>query len=425
MSVTIGRVGRDGITIPDPEISYSGNQVTLSGQYTPEPGSATATADTLWLRDQLLGLADNDGEPIVPVRSTTVPTLDGFYRVVDAQASHPTGSMKETEPYLSWSATLDRLKDFREPRIEIYGVYGTVTNSFGITLPTAVTAVPQLVEDWLAGIRQAVGRRDTPDGQVFYATDPTLPSKSYIGRYSVRPAYYYLGGCKAEYQVSSGQWRTVIGRRRFTNEDIGFGTALLRADNGLVRITPRGLQFTVEWWDQAAGAWTTPISFVMWEKVSNLQVFMQAGGVLRSAPEELTIRMGAIRLNAPEYGPLTIDLRLRRGSRWVYGALTSAYTSNQFELRFPNVTAATNLTGAIRRTSNNTEGHREIIASAPTHTVDLTTGRLAQTGTTNTSWLFGFGVELHGSSATGDDTANSQKLEWFAAQSETQRVVAV
>jgi len=429
VSITIGRVGSDGIDLQDPDISYSGNQVTLSGQYTPDAGSATGVADTLWLREQLLGLAANEAEPVVPVVWSARPEfgdeLDGFYRVVDAQASFPVGSVNADAPFLQWSVTLERSLDYRQPRAEIYGIWSTVPNDFSISLANVITAVPSAVFDWDPGIPPAIGQRTTPDGNVRYAVLTNVASGTYVGKFALWPPDWYDGACRAQYAVASGRWRNVIGRRSFTSLEIGDQS--VRVDNGLARVTPWNGSLWVEWYDPPG--WTTALGFTLWEHSASHQVMPTTAAVLRSSPEEITLRVGASQSGLPEWGPVTVDVTLRRGSRWVYGKLTST-RQGQWELRFPGTVASSTVTdgfghtGAIRRTSNNADGNREMLASNRTFTSDLVNGRIYQATTTNTEFLFGIGLELNGSAATGDDTANSQKAEWFSGQSETQRVVA-
>lgn len=428
MTVTIGRVGSDGINLDDPELSFSGDQVTMSGIYTPAAGSSTAVVDGLWLRDQILGLAGNDGEPVVPVRWSTRAEfgdeLDGFYRVVDAQATLGTAALHPDAPSVPWGLTLQRAKDYRQPRMEVFGAYSLVANGFALTQFHVIVGIPKAALDRDPGIPPAMGTRTTPDGDVSFAVLTASTSGTYLAKFSLQPAYWYVGGCRAQFDVGSGDWRTIIGRRAVTSLEAG--NQQLRIDNGLVRVTPSGTNIAVQWFNGTA--WSTSINFLPYEHSTPKQVRMYSGTVLRQSPEEITVRMSGTWDGLPEYGPVTVDLTLRRGSYWVYCKITST-RQGQWEIRFPTTVACTDVLtggsgGAIRRTSNNSNGNRELLA-ANTYSADLVNGRIYQTTATNTEWTFGIGIELGGSGAVGtDNEATNQKLEWFSAQSETMRVVA-
>jgi len=94
---TIGRIGvdvangGDGATLNHPfEWSQSGRQVNLQG-IQKQSSDNTAT----WLVEQILGLdpSNNPDEEWVPITSATVPELNGYFRIVSADATLPQGSL--------------------------------------------------------------------------------------------------------------------------------------------------------------------------------------------------------------------------------------------------------------------------------------------------------------------------------------------
>lgn len=420
MSVTIGRVGSDGIELPDPEISYSGSQVTLSGTFTPPAGSATGLVDTLWLREQLLGLVGNDDEPVVPVVWSTRPQLNGYYRVTDAQASLPTGSTQGEAPFLPWGATLDRVVDYRQAPLEVFGVHGLIANGLGITGADVMTAAPSLAVDWWPGVGSTTaGTRVADNGTLQISVDPSSTlSTTYLSRLSIAPEYYYIGAARAEYGVdSTPTWRTVIGRQAFTTTEIP-ASNLVRISNGLVRVRPTATTLQVEWFNGTS--WSTPTSFQLVQGASFNPFSFIVGRVLLCSPTEVVLRLEVT--VASSAVPYIVDLRLRRGSRNVLVRIAS-YLSDSFGVRFSPGVAATSLTGGLRRTSNNSSGNREILISNTATTKNTSVGMLTDS-TVRNSVLFGIGAEIGGSSATLQNVASLQVSEWFSAQSETQRVVA-
>jgi hypothetical protein len=420
MSVTIGRVGTDGITIPDPDISWSGDQVSLSGQYTPDAGSATGLADTLWLREQLLGLVGSDDEPVVPVTWSDRGEFDGYYRPTDVQASLPVGSTKEAEPFLPWSVTLERVKDYRQPPLEVFGVYGIVSNALGITGADTMTAAPSLAVDWWPNVGTTTGTRVADTGTLQIIVDISSPiSTTYLSRLSIAPAYYYIGACRAEYAVdNTPTWRTVIGRRAFTTSDIPAANSV-RISNGLVRVRPTATTLQVQWYN--GSAWSAATSFQLTQGASANVLNFIVGRVLLSSPTEVVLRIEAI-IGGSGVVPYTVDLRLRRGSRNVQIRL-AAYLSDSFGLRFASAVPSTTLTGGLRRTTNNADGNRELLISNTATTKNTSVGSITDP-TIRNSVLFGIGAEVGGSSAASLDVAARQVSEWFMSVSETQRVVA-
>ena len=91
----------------------------------------------------------------------------------------------------------------------------------------------------------------------------------------------------------------------------------------------------------------------------------------------------------------------------------------------PNPTyAGTTLTGGVRKTTNDANGHRTFLVSNNGTTISTGNGSVAQASAGN-PMLFAIGIELTGSSATGLNVAAEQAAQFWMGTSESGIVTAL
>jgi hypothetical protein len=432
VSLTIGRIGvgttagGDGQVLDDDDAAKAvqdGRQVTLTGAVT---GFTRPAA--LWQARQIIGLTDGD-EPVVPCTFGQAPELDGYYRVLSSNVDVQQVGNATHQSYIPWTVTLEQVTNYRQPQVELATAFGVRTNGRSITAVDAVQAFPGPS----AAIKSAVdadtnSSRSVGDGSgnaVVYLQDSGMSTSGYgVGSFVAEAADYYIGCCRVEHDLGSSTYRHAVGRPDFPPVDPP-SSAVMRIQNGLLRATftygnASVSAWQIEWWD--GSQWDTATVFEVYGFGDHGELILHAPAVLYNTAEACAVRFRVVGSSLAE-GLTHVDFSVRRGSRWltVYMEGDLAPTGG-WQGRLASSTATTSITGGIRRTSNNGGGNRELIASASNATADNTNGRL--TGPSQTSDTFGFGCEVAGSSAAGQNTAANQMEEWFAVVSERAVVVA-
>jgi hypothetical protein len=93
-------------------------------------------------------------------------------------------------------------------------------------------------------------------------------------------------------------------------------------------------------------------------------------------------------LYAMALGRFTVDLTLRRGSRFVE-LYVQGQTSSTLKAVLTTPEASTAGTGFVRVTANDANGNRAIVGSARTFTADTTNGGLSKASTTTLDAFLG------------------------------------
>lgn len=434
MSLQIGRIGLaaanggDGYTLDDP------STITQNGRALKLEGVQSGTTDALlWLRDQFLGLVEDGAEPVIPVifSSTLSSQLDGYYRVVGAQADHPRGGLgaSGSTNWMFWSVDLERIRDWRNPKVEISTFAGIVTNSHSVTDGSIWVGNPGGTESYFHGYSLGLALTTNSNGDGFTqslwsTTEPagTLATTTPFTQHLYVPAAsWYKGGCRIEYNVASGgTYYEVTGRRPFPSADI---VGRIRMSNGLVRVLPNTVGGVLTyWWD--GSAWD---GSYRWDQVrgASTVITWNSATVLRNTPEECAIRL-ASDVSGASLGPVYLDLSIRRGSRNVIGYLVGGGYQSSFQFSVtPNATyAGTSITGGVRKTSNDGNGNRTFLVSNNGTTISTANGSVAQ-ASTGSPMLFAIGCEVGGSGASGLDVVAVQAAQFWCGMSESQIVTAL
>lgn len=240
MSLTVGRAQLGDVAI----VKSSGDQLDV--QVDLDAGSGD---EMKAIRQQLVGLAANPDEEVVPVVWSEDSDVDGFYTVRSVTVPS-TPVMLDAGFIPDLQVSLQRVAGgYANPTFEVYATNVSRTNAHGVT-GTPLLAVPgdgtSLTFD-LTGFTYlgTWDSRPTADGVEMFVTSGGDPNgKAY--RFDVEPADFYKGCCSIELEYG-GSWYPVVGRQ------IPHATRF-RISNQIVRFTSGDAsnEATFEVWDGAS-----------------------------------------------------------------------------------------------------------------------------------------------------------------------------
>ncbi|MCA1840226.1 MAG: hypothetical protein LC723_07845, partial [Actinobacteria bacterium] len=153
---------------------------------------------------------------------------------------------------------------------------------------------------------------------------------------------------------------------------------------------------------------------------TNIQAW-QSVSIIRNTFEQCIIRLTANIVNTP--GRVTLDLTLKRGSRFVEGYLQSS-SSATLKVMPNNVTTSTSATsGTVVASSNDTNGNKPIIGSARTFTADTVNGGLSKAATTSLDFYIGAIIQPGGGAAQSGDAAADLQAQYIGTLPESTYIV--
>lgn len=423
---TIGKAGLasasggDGLVLRFSDWRQDGDEVQVRGVIR---GSEQSTlADVKSLRDQVAGYGPhNTDEPVVPVTWVQDPTQDGFYRVNQVQMnSEMTGRLKAAsdgnELAWSFSADLQRVPGWQAPLFEVVTVPALRVNSHAVAAGTALGGVglPVGAETTFAPVKTYKSRTST-EGALGYVTN-AISDLTYDYSYRATAATFYKGCARVEYSPDAGTtWRSVTGR-----QVINSGTAV-RVSNGLLRVSiSSAAVLSVTPYD--GSAWDTAKTYALDYGAGNHSALGGWVTILRNDPQKVVVRFGLGFESTPTTSVQPyIDVALGRGERHV--ELLAPWGGDTSGIARSAVEAATALTGGIRATSNDADGHRYVLALPGATTNDLVNGSVKRNGAGSDTPMM-VGVELTGSSAADADTAQNLVYEYLGIVGAVQRIAA-
>lgn len=388
-TVTVGRLTLHE-TFPAQLENDSAGAVALSGI---EYADTLTPADTRRLTEDIRGLTGT----LVPVSFSARPETAFYARVVSADvAVQRYGTQADV---ITWKLTLDR-----------YGTPSEADIESRLTGPqTRDTDFAVAGERWHA---PAVGHYSyfTPDaspGAVVRAglDGPVTVYRSVpVGtspRWGCEPADYLKGAARFE---MDGHARTGVGLTPAVDSWV--------LTNGLVRVEATGISagrsdFAVYHWSNSAWqqkVWTINPGVTYGAPLSTT--------VLYNDPEAVAVR---VLYHEPLIGRVTVDLLLRRGSRFVE-AYTQAQTSTTLQWRLVTTEPGTAGTGYVRATANDANGDRCVVGSAHTHTAITTTVGLSLATTTTLDAFLG--AEVGGTVAISGDQASNLLAQYLGTPGE-------
>lgn len=420
---TIGRVGvdtasgGDGTSLQHPfDWQQNGRTVHLQGLH-----QAATDAAAVWLQQQIIGLdpANNPDEEWIPITSSTVSDLNGYFRVTAAAANIPRGSLGSGTRFVEWSVTMERAGIARSPTVEMQTVYAGLTNSMGVTTGTLLLAAPTGTgTTWpIIGIASTrAGENGTSD--IYYVTSTATSASGLVAvRSQIAPADYY----RASAYVERAGYGMAVGRVD------GLPSEGWRVGNGLVRVSGfANNDFDFSWWN--GSAWTTAVSmFVQLEadagafQTSGAVLAVKSFQVLRNAPDECVVRLVASCAYATYPFSATIDVSVRRGDRLVriYTTGGSAAAQMGFNSTTPGFTS---ITQGLRTTATVSSQYM-VLTSNLASTKSTANGTLTASTPAGGKCMFGLGVSSTGSTTGDPNGATGVAAQAYLSYGSTQRVV--
>lgn len=210
-------------------------------------------------------------------------------------------------------------------------------------------------------------------GAASYWTGPTVPAGSVVRASADGDVLVHLGipeDVAPRWTVPVGGYRDGAARIEFDGIlRVGTNTPPLvvwQVDNGLVRLlSGNDGQVSVACWD--TGEWRSAHSFTFWTSADSYLTDTPELTVLRNDPEEAVIR-----LSYPlTPGRLTVDLSLRRGSRFVAGVI-KRHAAASFSVERIGEVEFTERTGGFSQSTADADGNRFVVGSSKPVTVGVT-----------------------------------------------------
>lgn len=425
-SWTFGRIGLatsaggDGLELP-PHLPprWDGDELTLVCDL-----PAATVADQVVLRDQFLGYDLNPDEPVVPITSVEVPSLDGFYRVQEVNVDDRLGTFIEGGEGSLVTVVARKVPGFTAPLFEVRCDGTDRINSHALTgngwvaIPddSLSRSYPTATADTLAAV--------TTDSY-FIEADALYDASVH---FSATPANHY--GAAAFLSVDD---RVVTGTQ--VANDTGW-----EIYNGLVRVkgAANANQITVgirnagatdyDDKDYRFGYFITEALEIGYDGTTRNP--WSAPTVLRNSPECVSLRLymavngvyqfdGGGGVGDLGYTSAYLDLTVRRGAFWLEARFVNDAgdgTTSKFGVWRSATEAGTSITGGIEATSADVSSNKYRIYTPVTRTADTTYGGLYATSA-RADLPFAIGNNRTFGSFT---VANG----YFAAMNHKQRIVS-
>lgn len=418
MTLTIGRVTLESGPY---DIRHDGDRLSFGVEI-----SAASTGGVLevaqMMRRQLLGLAGNEDDPVVPVTWTGDSDFDGFYRVAGVRVD-PLNTYLETGR-MQGAVDLERISGgYGDPLHELWAVLAKVNDTeFSFTATDRADSAVYLPASFPSqSERPGVSSRTAADGVAISEVTYSLlvgESMSFAWTHLATPAAFYDAGVKVE-QLISGVWFDVIGRQVPAQ-------STLRVSNELVRVSVASDgEVNVESWD--GSAWRSKLYRVTYDSGAGNITAMHAAVVRINGPDECVVSWIGV---TDDDGGATISARLLRGEL-VAEVSVSSNAAQVWKLTRSTTEAATAVEdndGAdvgVRATANDANGDRFLILSREDlgegspdltnggWTMGITLDPITGSGLSSTSALWGVGLEVGGSgaSAPNDEATMAERFQ--------------
>lgn len=378
-----GELFIDRTYVIEKEKATEGNdaKLSLAGQesYPPSPLELVT-----FLHGQLVGLQEGK---MVPVTFTDKAQRDGYYEVASV-SSDLTNYQNGEVVVADWTVELKRIGSESEVDLQSRLTGATRANDFSLSgTKWHAPAIGHYAYHTGSTIPTAV-QRTTSDGQItVYLSVPANTSP----RWGCSATDYRGGRVRIldSLEVSSENEVQGIDRRISPN-----GWTLT---NGIIRVYPDNIagHLNITYWDGNSyvdNHWHLQRDFVTLTE-------WDAATILRNDYEQCVIRL--VTKQASGAGRTTVDLSLKRGSRFVEGYMQNS-SSASLRIGPDNSTPSTSGSGYQVATSGT---HRVACGSARTFVVNNTSGGIYKSATT--SFDFWIGPVMNAASpATGDSVTN-------------------
>lgn len=366
----------------------------LTGQ---ESNPPRTRATVVSLHDSINAL--DVGVPI-PVTFTDKPERDGYYQVSDA-SSTITEYVGDTVT-ADWKISLTRLGSAGEVDLQSR-LTGTVRDNDFSLLGERWHAPPIGHYAYYTGSSNPTSMtRTSADGTITVYRD--VPA-GVSPRWGCDPGDYLAGRARINDTTAASAALEVDGTERPLPAD---AWAL---SNGLVNVTPTASAGVLDVQAYTGSAWHSKY----WNITlgGSTVAGWDAASILRNDPEQCILRLTASR--SP--GRATLDLTLRRGSRFVEGYLQSGSSSTlAVYLQTSETNTSHAASGYVVATNDDSDGNRFAAGSAHTFTAHTNGGISASASTALDFWL---AVQAGGSSAADGDTATDLRNMYIACMAES------
>lgn len=333
---------------------------------------------------------------VIPVTFTDKPERNGYYSVKTASSTYTEylNSMVTAD----WKVSLDRVGSDSETDLQSRLTGAVRLNDFALT-GERWHAPPVGHYGYYTGATNATTMTRTgADGAItVYRGVPTGVSP----RWGCPPASYLTGRVKV----------TTAGAQEVYGVDVPLAGAGWALSNGLVNVAPSA-SASLDVQAYTGGAYHS--------KLWNISVAGSGGSIigwdqatlLRNDPEMAIVRL----TEGLNPGRATLDLTLRRGSRFVEGYLqtgTSATLAAYRSSLETNTSFAAS--GYVTATSNDADGNKFTVGSARTFTAHANGGVQKAAATSMDFWI---GVAAGGSSAVSGDAATDLRNMYISCMPE-------
>jgi hypothetical protein len=395
-TVQVGRLAlREALSALDDKVNATTEDrtVTTSGQESLPPLTAVQMAR---IQDDVPALM----RAFVPVTFTDKDDRNGYYEVRDVGAKLMSWNGEVVT--CDWNLSLIRCGSDTEVDIESRLSGASARNNSFAATGERWHAPPIGHYGYYTGSTQpaSVSRTGADGAIIVYRALPTTVNP----RWGC-PVGSYLNGRVRFLDVNSLE----RSGSNFTTPASGW-----ELNNGLVRVKPLASSGVLEVSAYTGGAWQTKAWDVLSGGVS-IGAF-DTVTLLHNEPEMVVVRL--LRSQSP--GRFTVDLTLRRGSRFAELYVQAAFSSTLKVVR-ASAEAGTAGTGYVRATANDGAGNRYIVGSALTHTADTTNGGISLAATTTLDAFIG--VIAAGSGAVAGDQAGDLYAMYLGAPSELVQAV--
>lgn len=398
-TVQLGRTSlRETVTVTEGS-SSDGYTLDLDGQESTPP---LARAVIVARHDNLRAI--EQGVPVA-VTWTDKPERNGYYAVKGTSAAlrEYVGDLVTS----TWKVSLTRLGAAGE--IDLQSRLTGIVRSNFFSLPGETWHAPPIGHTtyYTGATNPSLMTRATADGTMtIYRNIPTGTSP----RWGCDPTAYLAGRVRINDTVAvTGTGFEVDGI------DQPLPAAGWTLGNGLVNVVPTATGGVLDVQAYTGGAWHSKL----WNVTiagSGIATWDSAT-ILRNDPEQCVLRLTAPR--SP--GRATLDLTLRRGSRFIEGYLQSGAASTlAVYLRTSETNTSAAASGYVVATANDADGNRFAAGSAQSFTAHANGGVSKATTATLDFWL---GVVAGGGSAVSGDAATDLRNQYIGALPELTYVV--
>ena len=376
MTLQIGRVGIDATL--DAVRMRIGNDGVLR-----IIGEVSASeAEAKYLRDELWRMLD-PGVLFVPISFTPDSSVNGYYELLSARVSmEAAASLGGWYPY---DVAARKLGSDGRVLIESVMSGGVLANDNGISSPDYIHGVPGASYGYDPGSTiPSLLTRTGADGAVKVWRGINV---SVNPRWGVAAGSFYSGAARIEFGTTLRLAAGLYAENLPNN---------WRLSNSLVRVTPNGTNGRIDVQHHDGTQWETVKTYQVLDGGAEVGQW-DAVSVLTNDPGACALRL---QRDVSGGGVITLDIRLRRGSRFAEFFITKG-TSATFKVQRSTAEAATSITGGISASSNDADGNQYVIGSSKTVTKDTTQGGLEKANVT--SWDFFIGSAIGGTGAVAGD----------------------